>query len=181
MYLCCRVDCGGLIGEEKGDKGRKAWVSWASPQPLPVPGLSWFLHSSQSHESRPLVSWVMTLRAWLWMLAKQKVEFRYGGVCSLLIGWDIVWWLDSDCQHSVVWPSVICSQVFVFEQEMRVFCFKGEVSGKPLWNKRSFLLLWTFQSNAAYFKATHTSQSIHTGVFQKTISFFFLKQQSPVV
>lgn len=102
-----------------------------------------------------------------------EVAFRYGRVDSLLIGWGTVWWLDSGCQLSVVWPSVICSQVFVSEREMQVFSFKGEVSGKPLWNKPSFLLLWTFKSNDAYFKATHISQSIHTCYFKRKKVLFF--------
>lgn len=101
MCLCWRVDWGGLMEVEKGDRGKKVQIELASPQPMLIPCLSWFLHSSQSHESIPLVSQVMTLRACLWTLTRQKV----GGGYSLLIGWDIVSWLGSYSQHSMVWSS----------------------------------------------------------------------------
>lgn len=105
MCLCLRVDWGGLMEVEEGGRGKKVQTELTSPQPMPVPCLSRFLHFSPSHESIPLVSWVMTLRNCLWTLTRQKVEFRYGRGYSLLIGWDIVSGLDSDCQHSMVWPS----------------------------------------------------------------------------
>lgn len=59
----------------------------------------------------------------------------------------------------------MCSQVFVFEQETQVFCFKGEVSDRP-WYK------YSFKTKDAYCKATHISPSICTWYFKREVFWF---------